>query len=275
MVSPKSFQIRSLAKRRNRDGAVIGLRLRRPANPLARAPPVPSAGNHAARASGSRPRRRTPGRRRDADRNRHAARRRRRDVGRPTDLRDAGERARGARRRQRVDRPARGGRRANTVISSRRPRKRALRRIERPNRARVSAGPARTSRAPGDGPASGVALVRRLGPSASRHPVAQHAGTARGEPPPQLIVPSGDHEPQSLEPAKNWRDRATVESAVVDVGQAGDRAGCGTSGGPPRTRHGPQVQPVTGDPVDEHHIGLGRRPSTSFSACSPSTRASC
>jgi hypothetical protein len=35
MVSPKSFQIRSLAKRPNRDGAPIGIRLRHPANLLA------------------------------------------------------------------------------------------------------------------------------------------------------------------------------------------------------------------------------------------------
>ena len=35
MVSPKSFQIRSLAKRPDRDRAAIGLRLRRPASLLA------------------------------------------------------------------------------------------------------------------------------------------------------------------------------------------------------------------------------------------------
>jgi len=35
MVSPKSFQFHSLAKRRDRDGAPIGLRLRHPANLLA------------------------------------------------------------------------------------------------------------------------------------------------------------------------------------------------------------------------------------------------
>ena len=45
MVSPKSFQIRSLAKRPSRDGAPIGLRLRHPANLLlaARRPCQPAA----------------------------------------------------------------------------------------------------------------------------------------------------------------------------------------------------------------------------------------
>lgn len=60
MVSPKSFQIRSLAKRRNRDGAVIGLRLRRPANPLAarrpcRAPKTTPPGPQVVARVGGRP----------------------------------------------------------------------------------------------------------------------------------------------------------------------------------------------------------------------------
>lgn len=44
MVSPKSFHIRSLAKRPSRDGAPIGLRLRHPPNLLAaRRPCQPAA----------------------------------------------------------------------------------------------------------------------------------------------------------------------------------------------------------------------------------------